>query len=375
VCALAACAPPKYRSDAEVEAGADLEAGADDDAVDAEMDAEEPTDAGSQQASEDAGADGAQLAQSGDGEAGAGMDAAQGAETGAPESSVAVAQDAEAGAEEASADTGVGALDPDAWAGPLLGRYVARSDAYIRDPFSGVASYIKEILLVNIERTDDEVWLTAQTCAWDASNEWGKVKLVRPSAVPPRHERVRYADGRWRTEPGLQALGYNVESPPICAGKEGLSVAKQPGQSWLAEACSCATSNVSLPGIEDCRVTDPDGDAKPGITYAFVSPLGDKTDIHVVREFRFHLQDGTISATGRHGAHEVQPQRSLQLSCYPTNCLNIANNSVPCPPSNNRMQFARLASDAGSATCEQALMQASSELAYDMPDKPSNCPK
>jgi hypothetical protein len=265
--------------------------------------------------------------------------------------------------------------DPDTWAGPLLGSYVARTDSFTTDTLIGVINRIQEIALVEIERTGSEVWLSAQTCAWNGKNSLGTTRLVRPAAVPPRRERVRYAEGRWRTEAGLQALGYDVEPLPACAGKEGLRVPKQLGQSWLGDTCSCPAPNASLPVLEDCRVSDPDGDGAPGITYVVETILGTSVNLHAVREFRFHLQDGFISSTGRHSAHEVQDQQSFQLSCEPTECFNVATLSVPCPPLTNLVQFAPLASDGDSPTCEQALQQAATELAYPAPEFPTSCPK
>lgn len=350
VAALTACADPHYRQVADAEPGLASDAALDADAEDDDA----PRDASLER---DATLD-------------AGVENEAALDTGSQGQNPATLDDAASDGSLVTPEP-----DPDTWAGPLLGTYVARSDSFTKDTLIGVINHIREISLVKIERTGAEVWLSAQTCAWNGDNSVGKTRLAHPSAVPPRHERVRYAQGRWRTEPGLQALGYSADAPPACASKAGLRVPKQPGQSWLTDTCSCPAPNSPLPVLEDCRVTDPDGDGAPGITYVVETLLNTSVNVHTVREFRFHFQDGFISDVGRHSAHETQEQQSFQLSCAPTQCANIATLSVPCPPSTNLVQLAPLPSDGGPATCDQALLLAATELAYPAPDFPMTCPK
>lgn len=289
-------------------------------------------------------------------------------------SQVMQSNDAEAGSD--SGPTEPPDPHPDMWAGPLLGTYAARTDWFTYSgPLTGM-NHIQEVSLVTIERSDSKVWLSAQTCNWGGSNVFGTTRLLQPSAVPLRRARVRYTNDRWRTEPSLQTQGYNAEAPTVCVGNAGAKVPKQPWQDWLGDTCSCPPASTEMPVLDDCRVTDPDGDRAAGIAYEVKILLPNTTTrIQTVRELRSNFQDGVISPDGRHSAREAQYERWSQLSCNP-GCADIAASATPCLPSTSRVRFARLVSDGGPPTCEQALLTAASELDTDhAPPDPSLCPK
>ncbi|HTU62036.1 MAG TPA: hypothetical protein VMF89_26445, partial [Polyangiales bacterium] len=217
---------------------------------------------------------------------------------------------------------------PELLAEALVGSYVVRTDSFTEDNL--LITRAREIALVEITESAGKLELSARTCAWSANNGWGSMKLMDPAAFPTRLQKIVFEQGRWRTLPLPVPVGYSTLPPDACEGAAGRRVRKQPGQDWLTDTCSCPPDADFLPGLEDCRVTDPDGDGQPGITYD-IKALEQPAKVHFVRELSFKYVDGTISATGRHTAREEQIEQMRQLSCNFASCLQVGQLSHACP--------------------------------------------
>jgi hypothetical protein len=264
-------------------------------------------------------------------------------------------------------------LDPVSAAEALVGTYVARTDSFSEDSFQ--INRAREIALVEITQRGSQLELRARTCAWSAQNPFGGTQLADPSSFPLRQQRIAIDHGHWRTLPSPITVGYDPLPPDACEGHEGQLVQKQPGQDWLLETCRCPPSADVFPGLDDCRITDADGDGAPGTTYNVTAVIL-RSKVHFVRELLFHYVKGTISPTGHHTAREALTEQSRQLSCDQKDCLVLGQMSVTCPAELNRVQLAPLlARDAEEEawTCDEALEVAAEVLAYAPTASPAQC--
>jgi hypothetical protein len=250
------------------------------------------------------------------------------------------------------------------WQAKLRGRYAVRAFSFAR---AGAPQSREDVLLVSIEAVGGELRLIEQTCAssfgWNAGSLVARAVLRSPEARSPRSLRVEYDGQYWSTLSDVYTHGYASSPPQACAG--GASATPSAEQGWITGSCRCESG--ALPsGADDCRVTDPDGDDKPGFTLDVVVG-GFPSEYYVVERQLDRYVNGTIAESGLHVAFTAKESQDALVGCLGTCDLTPPQ---ACPPVGaNYAWFAPLPElDAGGAdwTCA-AVMGALPELFRDRP--------
>jgi hypothetical protein len=270
------------------------------------------------------------------------------------------------GAPDASSTVAVAA--PPSWAAPLLGHYVVRVRNYSREVSTGAGTAHEIVSSARIfyDQSSGEVQMRLQMCR-DEGDALGLFKgmLAYPQWYPERHLRVRYANGEFYTEsPVVETIGYDETVRADCTSG-GQLVDRAEVQAWLAVSgkCECPAPGARLPTKkEDCRVTDPDRDKKPGITL-LTDFGGVKASNYAVSRDNSQIEHGKIDAENRQhrGSHGVN-QETYQLECPGGACQRP--DLRDCPVEQNTVEFGPLDArdDEALWPCDQAQTMATAVL-------------
>jgi hypothetical protein len=199
--------------------------------------------------------------------------------------------------------------------------------------------------------------------------------LLDPTNLPVRSEQVRYSEieHSWNTEGPTFAIGYTREPPAACAGQEGKAVPKLAEQAWLTSTCRCSTVVDDIK-LDDCRVSDPDHDQQPGLSYALVvKATGATTTYYAAMASNSHFVNGQIVGdAGVPSATIKADEQPYQFGCSPSGCINIASLGKACPSSFTRASFVRLA-PSDTASCADILVRSSALFPEAAPSYPARC--
>lgn len=259
------------------------------------------------------------------------------------------------------------------WAGPLLGRYAARTHAFAVHQ-NGTMMFGHQLALVDFVQVGNGVEMRSRVCDQVAGSRAGTVTLKTPEAYPEVRREVSYANGRFSTSPNPLPTGFLREGVSECRGREGQYVAKRPEQRWIAgSSCRCPRNQYDVPRADDCRMTDPDGDGNPGLAYGRGNPfLGGSFEVssHMVTVTRSHLLNGLIDPNGNHQAQYRSDEMAYEIQCASGPCPE-PRPADPCTPNYNATKFVRLgaAPSGGEWTC--ALVRASESRFFSEPRAPT----
>ena len=215
----------------------------------------------------------------------------------------------------------------------LVGRYLVRADSFSLQQFSEVLSspwyasaHMLSLSVGHIKQGETGLLLELEPCQWSTSfDAVGSVLTARLTvgeegerpSIPLRTLHMRFGPGcSWSAMPeGPTPWGFTDQSTAGC--DQPWQQRAQPERPWLTgETCSCSAAATELPQDErDCRVSDPDGDGKPGFTAALRS-----NELGTNRYFFASLSttafvDGLLDPSGRHLAHERFTQTQTLLGC------------------------------------------------------------
>ncbi|MET0340005.1 MAG: DUF4360 domain-containing protein [Polyangiales bacterium] len=238
-----------------------------------------------------------------------------------------------------------------AWARPLLGRYATRTDSFALMP-SGTMLYGRQLGLAEfVEVEGGGLELRQRVCDESLGTRSSRTVLRTPDAFPEIRRRVTLDPGeRWSTSATPLGTGFQRDGVAACAGRAGQYVAKRAEQRWISgSVCRCPLPNAA-PTLDDCRVTDPDGDGQPGLAYVNSTALGD-TVIHAASVVRSYLVNGYVDPNGAHVAPFRSDEVVFPLSCDGRGSCGEGEPGAPCKPEFNRTEFARLpSSSSGGST-------------------------
>jgi hypothetical protein len=242
-----------------------------------------------------------------------------------------------------------------AWAEPLIGRYAFRTHGVSRDAL-GIASTGDELWLGEIARTETGLELRADTCQSIVTSEVLQIQLEEPSALTTQRRRVVLGDGVWSTEGLPQYDGYSREVPAGCVDHPGEVMPRPPPQGALGPTCVCPASADAKPTADDCRVTDPDDDRRPGLTVNLRGQIAGLPGVldaraHVAIESRTHFIGGRVDAKGAHSATLVVDAPVSQLSCEPAGCGTITGLQTICADQAQTAELAPLLPSSGAWDC------------------------
>ncbi|HEX6241001.1 MAG TPA: hypothetical protein VFZ61_08910, partial [Polyangiales bacterium] len=222
--------------------------------------------------------------------------------------------------------------------------------------------------------------LRSRLCSQRAGSLGVNVDLVEPRGYPEIRRRILLEGDRgWRTDAEPYGTGYKREGVPECAGRAGQLINKRPDQRWLRSQCRCPSLITQAPRLDDCRVTDDDGDGQPGLAYVTKSPLGTiEWTTHYATTQRTHPVRGRVLANGTLTADVRSDEASWPLICEPSSvCTSDTLESTrPCQSESNRMQLvpiARPAAGEAGWTCERLLASTSRVFTTPTPQTPTSC--
>jgi hypothetical protein len=270
----------------------------------------------------------------------------------------------------------------DAWPDSVLGTYAIRMRFFGNDvTLSSLAYFSHEKIALAVTTrasTSDSVSMKFTICRDQAKLQSPlSADLIATTVSPEKLEPVLFTlvehDGVFNTEADPRFIGYDELAPAECG-----AVSKAPSraqQTWLSGAqCDCVATAEPPTKPSDCRVTDADGDGKPGIT---VRRSGSSTGEDYVR-FRdqSQLSAVTIRADGRHSGLWLENNDYYVLQCTNGLCPRVAYRA--CKPEVNPALFARLAESsplASAWTCDEMLKLVDSGHLFpnDMLAYPDDC--
>ena len=275
-----------------------------------------------------------------------------------------------------SGDANVAAVDPatfPSWAQPLLGDYVVQSYRFARER-SGAVSRVSIFSLAHITRNGSGAQMQQQICALLEESDSDRQTVANPTGLREVRQ-LQFMDGSWTTDASPVGYGYDRDVPAACLGKENQAIPRLPEQKWLSgNTCRCPSSAELAPRIDDCRVRDPDGDGKPGISFADISKAGQAiATFHTVYVNRSHGVRGRIAADQRHYADLVVDDVAYQMSCEPALCPQISDLSRPCTSEYNGLQFVPLPKGMETYGCDQLVPRKAEFFPDPPPAVPANC--
>lgn len=166
----------------------------------------------------------------------------------------------------------------------LLGRYVKRTIFFSRDDNGPGAIRVVETSVVDIGPGEaGTLVLRSKLCSlasnW-VSDERTTLLVPDPSIVPELVASVVLDPdtGHLAAREAHRFAGYAPDRQTRCAGQPvGARVEAFDDQVWLADRrCTCAGSSGAPPNTpSDCRLDDPDGNGRPGITLSLNTVLGE----------------------------------------------------------------------------------------------------
>lgn len=218
-----------------------------------------------------------------------------------------------------------------AWARPLLGRYLKRAIVTGYDDLISMVTATVETSLATIgENAQGELEMSIEVCSLSTQwlNQSAKLGLNDVSAIPPMKLRILLGEPpHFSSETAFQAIGFDPARAPACAGGAARAE-RSPDQSWIVgTTCTCAATPEVLPlSSSDCRLTDPDGDGRPGVTFAGTGLAGDSA---LAMSLSLKLTDGEVRADRE---HIFQERRMTNASCvYSAVDRCDLGNNTQCP--------------------------------------------
>lgn len=273
---------------------------------------------------------------------------------------------ADAGANTANAST------LPTWAAQLPGVYAVRVQAF--SVSSGTALRWTSLGKMNITQTGDQLSAVMLACSMTAATQAG-TDLGRTDGaakLPARPFAVTFKGDTFTISPTETAVGYDEKPPEACQGHEGGSVTKRPFQTWIA-GTQCVCGIEALPEANDCRVTDPDSDGRPG--YSSSSPIAGVTTWGVSQSFSKFVE-GHVGNEQAHTALYFEDGRLNQFGCDPIGACGAVGTSKGCPLQDARVLFAPLhdnAAPSGGWTCASIEASLSKLFPGAPPPFPADC--
>lgn len=245
-----------------------------------------------------------------------------------------------------------------AWAQPLVGRYAMRIESYTTTAL-GLTTANEAISLAEFVVENGQLEFRERSCSQTAQAFGVNLALRHPEAYPLVRRKVLLDDAqRWSTDNLPIPVGYQREGVAQCAGRIGADVPKLPFQTWIrGSTCRCRDVE-SAPLIDDCRVTDPDKDGFPGISYKWGGTASDSWVSHTAVIARTHFLRGRVDPGGGHSAAVRIDETSYQYVCEPSSRCGVSFASWPCTPDYNSVRFVRLPnppSGQGEWTCPSVM--------------------
>jgi hypothetical protein len=245
-------------------------------------------------------------------------------------------------------------LDPvPSWAKPLLGRFAKRSVFFAYDVAGSIITVTVDVSLIDISASaNGQLELTGQPCAFRVywSDGGASYTLLKPQALPPFHMWLSLGQApHFSSDTASLYMGYDPSRQSRCTGSA--SADKFEDQSWLTTGrCACTTAPEVLPTeANDCRVTDPERDGRPGVT---LDGAGFAFDINAALNTTLKFTDGEVRVDGEHVLRE---QRTRNVACLGS-CFSM--NESLCPGGETQLRPLP-----ANATCAEALAKVD-PLAY-----------
>jgi hypothetical protein len=297
-------------------------------------------------------------------------------------------QPTDAGMQSDQVDAAVAAQKPafPSWATPLLGTYAVQAHSFSFDNFANLVkaiSRLEEISLVHIERVGETTEMRSKLCIYAAQGQNDDLRMTDPSGLPEVRRALAFGEDKsWTTDALPWGIGYSREVPTECIGKENQQVARRPGQqAWLTgSTCLCPSSAQVGPRVDDCRVSDPDNDGKPGLTFtmkgrgAYLAILNE--EFQAVLIDRAHVIGGRVDDSGtNHFGNRVMDGIAYQFPCATSNCSLVSDVARPCTSEHNGVRFHKLEKLEGDAewTCEKIVADVAKLFPMPIPSSPTAC--
>jgi hypothetical protein len=261
---------------------------------------------------------------------------------------------------------------PPTWAAMLPGHYAVRVALFTED--QRVMIRWNELAYVDIQPAGDQLEALVTPCSENAETASGLSSGGRGvSTLATRRHRVNITSNSFSLVPIDVAIGYDDAQPAACDGQVGKAVTKRPVQTWIrGDTCQCTVEEV--PAVDDCRVSDPDQDNRPGYTTKSQTVTGSSTEWGVTED-RSSYVSGQVGEAGAHTAlYQVDEQGAL-YGCEGALC-NVPSVSVDCAVEYNHVQFAlldRLATPSGGWGCAAVVERVSSLFPASAPAFPGRC--
>ena len=152
---------------------------------------------------------------------------------------------------------------------------------------------------------------------YEAAQMTADGEVVDPSAMPVRRLRLHFGpDCTWGAE-AIEPVRWGYEEDAdACAAGDPLSLIAA-GSNGSQEACECPEAHPAfIVSQRDCRITDPDGDGRPGATIVF-DFNGIRLEHYVAELKRSTLVFGASGPDGTLTAREHQDTEFAHLGCRP----------------------------------------------------------
>jgi hypothetical protein len=255
----------------------------------------------------------------------------------------------------------------------LLGGYLARSYGFWIDD-SGGKMTVDELALADFERVGDHVELRMRVCRQSSRAAGLSLDLRSAESFPELRRKVTITEEGFTTDDHAIATGYEREGIAGCASKSGQSIPVQPDQPWLTGTCRCPSSAAEPPTLDDCRVTDPDRDRAPALSYTLAG-LG--VTSHLATVIRSHHVRGRTVGTRDLFAEMKVDEIGYYLSCNGSalECIDSDRFGRPCTSVHNGTQFVALPGLDGATplSCKRAVAREAEFFPTSIPTPPATC--
>jgi hypothetical protein len=261
------------------------------------------------------------------------------------------------------------------------GNYVVHARYYGIDRSTTAITYAEEIvMLARVARSaQDETTLHVQFCDGRAVTGTSSVtatgRLIAFERYPARTYSVQKVGNLFQTA-GLPALaGFSARDAAGCPA--GMRVAAPATQTWQNDGlCTCPSDDAPPTSVDDCRVTDSDGDGHPGFTVRWTGAAA--RDTYAVRRDLSQPTNIALSPDGHHTATYAWRDEHVTLQCTSGTCSSSVNLGYrPCATSVvNPARFAplnELAPSGAPWTCMEMLQQTSTLFPEQPLAVPSDC--
>lgn len=253
--------------------------------------------------------------------------------------------------------------------GLSLGRYATRIYSFTVDGFAAARGVGYSYM--DIKRRGSDIVLSEHYCSFTGA--WAlflevKASFTYPVGFPPREVTVHEGSDGWYTSDTRYAVGYTLDVPDTCT-TPGATVTA-PASHWnRGGVCTCPLRADDPPtSASDCRVTDPDGDAKPGLSVR-VDIAGAPSVFRVVQENQDRYLQGRSVSSDRMVARYLSDAKGEVLECVPSEPCTFGN-PVPCPPESNLAELVRIPDD---WTCTEVIAQRDDLFPVPPPQYAENC--